>query len=170
MRHRIYWLLPNVASARRVRDGLLLARIEHGHMHFLARDGVDLRDLPEASALQSSDLVDSAQRGMCLGVALGAAAGAVLAVSVILDEMTKPALVMALAAGGAFFGAWSASLVGASIPSRRLTRFKAELDRGDILLMADVPHRRVQEIESLLSQQHPDARFEGEEPQVPAFP
>ena len=42
MLRRLYWLLPDVESARRTADDLLLARVEHGHMHFLARRGTDL--------------------------------------------------------------------------------------------------------------------------------
>lgn len=170
MRHRIYWLLPDLEGARRVMDDLLLARVEHRHIHFLAREGVDLGGLHEASALQSSDLVSSAQRGLCVGAALGAAAGAAFAAYAMLDETAKPAIVGALAAVGALFGAWSASLIGASIPSRRLTRFRPAIERGEILLMVDAPHRRVKDVEALLHACHPNARFEGHEPRVPAFP
>ncbi|MDE2394658.1 MAG: DUF1269 domain-containing protein [Burkholderiales bacterium] len=170
MRRRIYWLLPDVASARRTMSELLLARVEHRHIHCMARDGVDLADLHEANVLQSSDLIGSAQIGLGVGAALGAAAGAVLAMSVGLDDASKPLVVGALAAAGALFGAWSASLIGASIPSRRLARFDAALARGEILLMADLPHRRVRDVEALVLAGHPEAHFEGQEPQVPAFP
>lgn len=34
MRRRLYFMLPNVPSARALLDELLLARIEEGHMHF----------------------------------------------------------------------------------------------------------------------------------------
>lgn len=170
MRHRIYWLLPDLASARSVMDALLLARIEQRHLHFMAREGIDLRDLHEASVLQSSDIISSAQWGLCIGTALGAATGATFAVTAVFDDVAKPAIVGALAVAGALFGAWTASLVGASVPSRRLTRFKPAIDRGEILLMADVPHRRVKDIEALLQTTHPDAHFEGHEPRIPAFP
>ena len=170
MRHRIYWLLPDLASARRAMDELLLARIEHRHLHFHARAGTDLGSLHKASALQSSDLVSAAQRGLALGAALGAACGAVFAVSPVLDEANKPALVGALAGSGALFGAWTASMIGASVPSRRLARFKWDIEHGMILLMADIPHRRVKEIEALMAAHDPEAHFEGHEPHVPSFP
>lgn len=170
MRHRIYWLLPDIAGARRAMDELLLARIEHRHLHFHAREGTDLGSLHKASALQSSDLVSAAQRGLALGAALGAACGAVFAVSPVLDEANKPALVGALAGSGALFGAWTASMIGASVPSRRLARFKWDIEHGMILLMADIPHRRVKEIEALMAAHNPEAHFEGHEPHVPSFP
>ena len=170
MRHRIYWLLPDSTSARRVMDALLLARIEHRHLHFMGRTGVDLSGLHEANALQSSDLISSAQWGLCIGAALGAAAGALFAVSAVLDEAAKPAIVLVLAVAGALFGAWTASLIGSSVPSRRLKRFMPAIERGEILLMADVPHGRVDDVKTLLETRHPDAHFEGHEPRVPAFP
>jgi hypothetical protein len=38
MRRRIYWLLPDLESARATMDDLLLARIEKRHIHFVARE------------------------------------------------------------------------------------------------------------------------------------
>jgi hypothetical protein len=52
MRRRLYFMLPDVASGRRIRDELLLAKIEDSHIHVLARDDVNLGDLHEASILQ----------------------------------------------------------------------------------------------------------------------
>jgi hypothetical protein len=170
MRRRIYWLLPDLRSARQTMDDLLLARIEHRHIHFMARDGVDLAGLHEANILQSTDLVRSAQMGLMLGAALGAAAGAVVAVVSPIDALSKPAVVGALAAFGSLFGTWSASMIGASTPSRRLQRFDAALQRGEILMMVDVPRGRAAEIEALLGGRHPEGHSEGREPNIPAFP
>jgi hypothetical protein len=170
MRRRIYWLLPDLRSARQTMDDLLLARIEHRHIHFLAREGADLSGLHEANILQATDLVRSAQMGLVIGAALGAAAGAVVAVAIPLEEWSKPAVVGALAGFGSLFGAWSSSMIGASAPSRRLQRFESALQRGEILLMVDVPRSRAAEIETLLSARHPEAHAEGREPNIPAFP
>lgn len=170
MRRRIYWLLPDLPSARRTMDDLLLARIEHRHIHFLAREGVDLTGLHEANLLQASDAVRSAQMGLMIGAALGAAAGAMVAVLVSMDDASKPAVVGALAAFGSLFGTWAASMIGVSTPSRRLQRFESAIQRGEILLMVDVPKSRVDEIEALLHARHPEAHSEGREPDIPAFP
>jgi hypothetical protein len=170
MRRRIYWLLPDLDSARKTMDDLLLARIENRHIHFLARDGADMTGLHEANVLQSSDLVRSAQMGLLIGAAIGAAVGAMLAVSPLVGELSKPGVVGAIAALGSLFGAWASSMIGVSAPSRRLQRFDAALQRGEILLMVDVPHQRVEEIEALLSERDPEAHLEGQEPNVPVFP
>ena len=79
MRRRLYWLLPDVESARRTADDLLLGRVEDRHMHFLARRGTDLGELHEASVLQKSDVRHAATVGVLLGALLGALAGWLLA-------------------------------------------------------------------------------------------
>jgi hypothetical protein len=171
MRRRIYWLLPDLASARRTMDDLLLARIAESHIHFIARDGAELTGLHPANLLQSSDIVRAAQSGLVIGGAVGMLCGVGLALlGPMLDSSPQWGLVGALAIAGGLFGAWSASMIGASTPSHRLLRFMPAIERGDYLLMVDVPRGRVDEIEARLATLHPEAHLEGVEPGIPAFP
>ena len=57
MRRRLYFLLPDLGSAKQSVEDLLLARVEARHIHVLGRRGADLGDLPEASVFQKTDLV-----------------------------------------------------------------------------------------------------------------
>ena len=75
MRRRLYFLLPDLPSARKTMDDLLLARIEESHIHFLARPGMPMDGLNECSALQATDLVHGAQTGLVTGALLGCAIG-----------------------------------------------------------------------------------------------
>src|SRR5262245_29269984 len=75
MKRRLYFLLPDVSTAQRLVDDLLLARIEAARIHVLGPRGADLRDLPQANVLQKTDLVHGAQTGALLGAALGALGG-----------------------------------------------------------------------------------------------
>jgi uncharacterized membrane protein YeaQ/YmgE (transglycosylase-associated protein family) len=171
MRRRIYWLLPNVASARKTMDDMLLARIDERHMHFVGREDIDLSGLHAASILQTSDVVRAAQMGMLIGAVVGAVSGGLLAWYVPLtDGPPQGGLVVLLAIVGAGFGAWASSMIGVSTPSRRLRRFAPAIEQGRILLMLDVPRGRVEEIESRLQALHPEAHLEGIEPNIPAFP
>src|SRR6185436_4737173 len=77
MRRRLYWLAPDVESARRIGDDLLLARVEDRRMHFLARRGTDLGPLHEASVLQKTDIRHGAAVGMMGGAVLGVIAGTI---------------------------------------------------------------------------------------------
>jgi len=71
MRRRLYFVLPDLPSARKMMDDLLLARIEERHIHFLARPGMPMDGLHEANVLQSTDLVHGAQTGLVIGALLG---------------------------------------------------------------------------------------------------
>ncbi len=44
MKQRIYWLLPDLASAGQTMTDLLGAGIETRHIHFAGREGLDLTD------------------------------------------------------------------------------------------------------------------------------
>ena len=67
MRRRLYFILPDVESARRTADDLLLARVEDRHMRFLARRGTELDPLHEAGYLDKTDMVHGAAVGLALG-------------------------------------------------------------------------------------------------------
>lgn len=170
MRRRIYWLLPDLASARRTMDDLLLARISVNQIHFLAREDVDLSGLHAANILQSSDLVRSAQLGLLVGGVVGALAGLGAAMFPIVGDEPQWAMMAVLGLLGALFGAWASSMIGASTPSHRLKRFERSIEQGQILLMVDVSRSRVEEVEALLQKRHPEGHFEGVEPDIPAFP
>ena len=171
MRRRIYWLLPDLVSARRTMDDLLLARISEPHIHFVAREDADMSGLHAANLLQTSDVVRAAQAGLVIGGAVGAVLGVVAALFFpIVGDSPEWGMVAVLAIVGAGFGAWASSMIGVSTPSSRLKRFEPAIEQGQILLMVDAPRSRVEEIESRLQALHPEAHLEGLEPNIPAFP
>lgn len=171
MRRRIYWLLPDVASARRTMDDMLLARIDERHMHFVGREDIDLSGLHAANLLQTSDVVRAAQMGALIGAVMGAAAGSMVALYLpAAGDPPQWGLIVVLAMVGVGFGTWASSMIGVSTPSQRLRRFEPAIELGQILLMVDVPRGRVEEIEARLQVLHPEAHLEGIEPNIPAFP
>ena len=171
MSRRIYWLIPDVESARRTVDELLLARVPVQHIHCAGREGVNLSGLHPANVLQTTDVIYAAEAGLLIGGTIGVAAGLLVAMYYPLGiDSLQWGVVAVLGGLGALFGAWSSSMIGVSVPSHRLKRFEAAIEQGQILLMVDVPSLQVKEIEALLQASHPDARFEGEDPDTPVFP
>jgi hypothetical protein len=163
-------MVPDTRSARQVRDELLLARIEDGHIHVMARDGMSLDGLHEASILQKSDFVHGAETGLAVGGGIGIVAGlvAVFFPPAGIDLQLVTILLTALI--GAAFGAWVASMVASSIPNSRLKAFESAITAGHVLMMVDVPSGRVDEIKRLVAAHHPEAMGSGIEPTIPAFP
>ena len=170
MRRRLYFLLPDVESARRTADDLLLARIDDRHMHFLARRGTDLGELREASFLHKSDLVHGAGTGLLLGILGGAVLGAVLLVYPPEGTRPGPLALLVCAVLGGVLGAWMASMAGAAVPNSRLKAFDHDIAGGKVLLMLDVPYDRVDEMREIVLARHPEAVAGGQASRYPAFP
>jgi hypothetical protein len=170
MRRRLYFMVPDVVSARQIRDELLLARIEDKHIHVLAKDGVPLEGLHEASILQKTDFMHGAESGLAIGGVIGIIAGLVAVLfppaGISLDLVT----ILVTALIGAAFGAWVSSMVASAIPNSRLKTFEQGIAQGRILMMVDVPGGRVDEIRKLIASKHPEATSSGVEPTIPAFP
>ena len=170
MRRRLIYVLPDPASARRMMDDLLLARVEERHIHFLANADVSLVGVHEASLLQKSDLVHGAQSGMLIGAGLGCATGVAIALATQKPDGIPLFVVLVASIVGALLGAWVSSMIGSSIPNSRLKPYQRALDEGRILCMIDVPHHRVDEVRERLAAIHPEAEDHGLDPHVPAFP
>lgn len=170
MKRRLYFVLPNVASAHKTADDLLLARIEDRHMRFLAKRGTDLGKLHVAGSGQKSDLVHGGQTGLFAGAICGLLAGVVMFILQPDGFHIRQGFVLGMTLFGALFGFWTGILVGSSVPNSRLKQFSQDMDKGRVLLMVDVPSARMDEVRELIGQRHPEADARGFEPSIPAFP
>jgi hypothetical protein len=170
MRRRIYVVCPDLQAAQQTMNDLLLARIDERHVHVLARRDAPMEGLHEANILQKTDLVHGAELGLVVGGATGAILGAVLVLIPLAGMQFQLVTVLVMALGGALFGAWASSLVAAGVPNSKLLAFARDIEEGKYLMMVDVPFRRVEEIQSLVKQRHPEDKGGGVEPSVPAFP
>ena len=170
MRRRLYFVVSDVPGAQRVRDELLLARIEDCRFHVLAKDGIDLKDLHEASILQKTDFVHGAEIGLTVGGGIGIIAGLIVILFPPDGINMQLVTVLVTALMGAVFGAWVASMKASSVPNSRLKSFESALEAGRILIMVDVPSGRVDEIRALIASHYPDVMDSGLEPAIPAFP
>jgi len=170
MRRRLYFVVPDVLSARRIRDELLLARIEDAHLHVLARDGMPLGDLHEASILQKTDFVHGAEIGLAVGGGVGIIAGLLVILFPPDGINMQMVTVLITALLGAVFGVWVSSMKASSVPNSRLQAFESDIEAGRILMMVDVPSGRVDEIRDLVLSHHPEVMGSRMEPAIPAFP
>ncbi len=169
---RLYFLIPDVDSAKTIVDELLLARVEERHMHIAAADHHALTEahLPEAGLLQESDFVPAVERGVAIGGATGILAGVAAVALPGVGLALGGGAILGIGLAGAGVGAWLSSMIGISAPSTRLKEFESAIEKGSLLMMVDVPKVRVDEITDLVKKHHPEAEVEGTEPVIPAFP
>lgn len=172
MNRRLYFILPDVDISRKVEDDLLLARIDEEHMHFLGKRGTELRDLPEATSEQKTDLFHGIKVGLFAGALTGTIIGLLLYfMRDLIGMQIQPGIVLLFFLLGAVLGVWiSGFLIGTSTPNIDLKEFQHSMEEGHILLMIDTPRERVDEIRQIVLQHHPEAEDHGIEPIKPVFP
>jgi hypothetical protein len=167
---RIYFLVPDIATAKCIVDELLLARIEERHIHVIAKRGTPLEDLPEANLLQKSDFIPAVEHGLALGGSAGILAGLVAIALPATAPVIAGGVLLATTLAGAGVGAWAGGMVGMSVGSTRIKQFEDAIEAGELLVLADVPKGQVDEIEARVKLHLPQAKIEGTEPEIPAFP
>jgi len=167
---RIYFLLPDEHSAQTIVNELLLMRVEWRHIHMIANHNVPLKDLPEATLAQRSDLLPALARGTAAGGLTGMLAGLVALAFPPAGLTIAGGAVVAITLCGAGFGAWTATMIGVDVPNTRLRRFEQAIEKGELLMMIDVAKDRVEEIEEMIRLHHAEAEIQGTDPTIPAFP
>lgn len=156
---RIYFLVPDIETSRTIVAELEQANVEEKHIHIVAAADVALEDLPEASLLQKSDFLAAFERGIPLGAATGLLVGLVSIVIPGGIAMGGGALLACMAAG-AGVGSFMGSMIALEIPNSRHKDFQQAIERGEFLMLIDVPKERVIEIENLVLAHHPNAELE----------
>lgn len=107
---------------------------------------------------------------MTLGGATGIVAGLVAMTFPLSGLVLGGGAVLAIALAGAGVGAWLSSMIGISLPNSCLKQFEDAIEAGEFLMVVDLPKERIDEIDELVKQHHPEADIGGTEPHVPPFP
>ena len=123
-------------------------------MHAIAGRGATLTHLPPATERQRQDAGARLERLAWSGnlvLFFLATVGLLtsLAWSSLIGAALSVALMMLTVVAGALFAL--------RVPDTHLDEFRGVLSHGEVLLMVDVPKRRVAEIEELVRWRHPEA-------------
>ena len=167
---RLYFVLPDHDTAEMIVDELLLKRVDDHHIHVVAKEGVLISDLPEASLLQKTDFIPAVERGFVVGGVTGILAGVAATAFSPIGIALGGGAILGTGLAGAGIGAWVSGMIGLGIFNTQIKQFEKSLEAGNFLMMVDVPKDRVEEIEELINGHHPAAVMGGTEPHIPAFP
>ena len=166
---RLCFVSPDVEHTRHVVADLRDNGIPEKHIYVVAKEGIELEDLPDAGP-ESNDFLPAYERGVAIGGAGGLLAG--------LFALSIPSAGLVVAGGtvllfglyGAGFGGLLSALAGASFPSSRLAQFEDDIERGRLLVMADVPRDMVEHFEDVVRRLDPEVEVMGIEPPAPIIP
>ena len=163
-------MVPDLDTAKTVVDELLLKRVDEHHIHIVAKEGTPMGDLPEANLLQKSDFIPAMERGLAVGGITGVLAGIAAVTFPPAGLVLGGGAILGTSLAGAGIGAWISGMIGMDVPNSQIEKFEDAIEKGEVLMMVDIPKTRVEEIEALVEQHHPDADMGGTEPHIPAFP
>ncbi|HTF16415.1 MAG TPA: hypothetical protein VK658_00010 [Chryseolinea sp.] len=163
MMRRLYFVLPNVESAKATLKEMLNLHIARGKIQFLGKRGELPVELPEASVFQTTDITRAAKTGILTGGFIGLVCGALAVLlspgGLVFELITVPLGALC----GALIGMWTACMVGSRVPNTKLEVFQPEINEGKVLMIVDVPQRRVEEISARVHK-NPNAALRDLEP------
>ncbi len=138
MRKRLCFLLPDIDGTRNLVNELLIASIDDYHIHVIAKDDINLGDLPEASINLKPNFIHSMETGMLIGGLLGLLSAIIFIYTLQFNSiMSLVALVFTIT--GAVTGIWISGIITEFLNDFRLKIFKEDINAGKILVIADVP-------------------------------
>ena len=168
---KLLFLAPDVDSAQAAVATLRRHGLGDDDIGVLANSETRVENLPDADVEDDSDVIPAFARGVAAGGATGLVAGLVaLAFPPIGIVAGGAALVATTTLGGASFGAFAAALVGTSVENSQLREYEEAVERGEILVIADVKddEARMNKVRSALVEAHPTLKFEGTKDAPPA--
>lgn len=155
---RLFFVIPDEPQAVHVVADIETAGVDRQHIHAIAGKGIILTQLPPANEKQRRDVVWRLERiGWTVNLVLFAAASIGLVFSIIRVSPGGTVLSLAVMALTLFAGA----VFAIRVPDTHLDEFRGALSHQEVLLMVDVPKRRVAEIEELVYRRHPEATAGG---------
>jgi len=151
---RLYFVIPDESQAVQVVTDLSAGGMDRRHIHAIAGKGILLTELPPANARQLHDAAWRIERTWWTGnLSLFFLALAGLLFSIAQDSPAGIVVSVAFMALTFVAGA----LFALRVPDTHLDEFRGALSHGEVLLMVDVPHARVAEVEEIVRQRHPEA-------------
>jgi len=162
---RIYFLVPDIETTHKIVDELRSEGIEDRHMHVLAKRNTPLQDLPEASEFQKTDFIPAVERGAALGATTGLLAGLIGLRFAGFTIAGGP--VLGILFYGATIGAMMSGLAGLQVGNSKVKQYEKAIEKGELLLMVDVPKEQIDTLSKIVIKHHPNAVFEGIEPTLP---
>ena len=158
MRPRLKFLLPDIKTANKASEALLLARIEDKNIAFLANPDTNLGELRPASAIESTNIVNEAEKGILYGATVGLLVGLYMHYFQpwITESMNVHWMVLVgvLMVFGAALSAIGAAVFGTNFFNDDLKNYQSKIEQGAILMIVTAPFQRSNEIRRIVSKLH----------------
>lgn len=154
MKQRFFFFLPDIDATKAAIQDLKRFGLPEEDLHVIGNESVTMEPLPEADMTHRSDVLDAAKRGAATGGTMGLV-GSLIAVSVPAVGLTLGGgAVLAGTALGTALGTWFSTMIGVSVPNQDVEHYRGRIERGEIMVIADIEPEQQPEVENLLAQKH----------------
>ncbi|WP_224749926.1 DUF1269 domain-containing protein [Halomonas sp. ML-15] len=152
---RLYFLTPNADITSDIADELSQMGLTKDDLHVVGRNWKPLEreGVPVATVRETTDVMNAPKRGVPVGAGLGAVLG------IIIHFVLGPSLIVivpAMAVFGGLFGLWTSTLVGVSVKDVKVSKYKQALNRGALMVIADVPNEKEETVKEMVRRHHPE--------------
>jgi hypothetical protein len=160
MKNRVFFLVEDIEAAKRLVPDLRRLGIEDPDLHVIASESIALEPLPEPDIIHRSDLVNAARRGAVTGGTLGLVGGLVALTVPVAGLTVGGGAVLASTALGTALGTWFSTLVGVSVPNQDVEQYRDRIDRGEVMIIADLEPEQEPLFTGLMADRHPETLIE----------
>lgn len=143
-----------INQAKPIVDFLHTNGLTNDDISVIGAESVPFDDLPDAGEY-GDDVTPGAIRGAGVGAGTGLVIG--LSAAIVGPGLVVGGAALALiTAFGATFGVLSSVLIGSSVPNSQIREYEESLERGEVLLVAEIEDERVEELLAKLMLTFPD--------------
>ncbi len=161
---RIYLLIPDLSTTELIVSELEQQGVPHTHLHVVAGIEQPLKGLPEANVWQRTELAHGLEWGTGIGGTAGLLGGLLTVAFPPGGIVLGGGALLAGSLAGAGLGAAILGLMKGHEHNHQLDDFKSEIERGEILLMVDLPKSDLKHISESILRHHPKAHIKVSEP------
>jgi hypothetical protein len=161
------FMVPDTSSAESVLNDIRMLGVDDERIHAIANDQTQVEELPNADVMQENDVLGGAARGAVAGSATGMLAGLFVALVPGAGIVTAATALAAGAVGGAGFGVWIGTIVGAAVPNSQLDDWRTGIDAGQILIIVEVEEHEAAGVRKVLEASQYSVLAVGEKAHIP---
>jgi hypothetical protein len=165
MYRRLYFTFPGIKHAQNVVNELINFNVTREHMHAMSNKNVDMGELPRASDRQRHDSAHSIGGTLwSMNLSIFGIALLLLIYSGFTQNYVISMIMLAI-----MFVTFTAGIIWTSVPDTPISEFSHAMKHNEILLMVDVPEKRVKEVGDKVHRHHPEAVTGGTSWMINAF-
>ncbi len=159
---RLYLITPGIEKATELIKSLWTLNLGKEGVHILVKDPslLELKKISDSEGiLKTTDAIPSLIKGAIIGALAGFSVGLLLFKLQLAYLSIGIESIIIFSVFGILFGAWTSSLIGVSVPNPTFLALEEAAEKGEILLLVDLPDVKEKEVVDFVKSHHTDISF-----------